>query len=608
MNGGGLKSLMLFLRKVLEELGDRCGTSTDLDWKTIETRSENEGFSFITITLTNFASDFQKSLDQGYVAPSQFKSFSFSGGLPRFLGGFLELVFSRKDGRLLDLPSIDAIHAVQQITSAFGKIFLDCSDARVKAAIDGYIKCEKEVRLKWDELGDAKRFQFSRIKTLLFADMFTYVDHSIYVNGVMPKHGPGATAERITSNQKYVFSEWPQRLNNAFPAWENIVATLDDYESLEQLDFLEPGQERPVRVVTVPKTLKTPRIIAIEPVAMQYMQQGILELFEDGVSRFDIPRNFISWKSQIPNQELARKGSADGSLATLDLSEASDRVSNQLVRLLFEDHPHLMEAVDATRSRKADVPGHGVIRLAKFASMGSALCFPIESMVFMTVLFCGIEDELNRPLTRKDIKSYFGRVRTYGDDIIVPTGYVHSVVNSLETFGFKVNSNKSFWTGKFRESCGKYYYDGVDISFVRFRRNVPTQRRHAQEVTSLVETRNHFYRSGMWATVKVLDEHLDSLTRRFGWPFPKVHENSPLLGRLTFLPYEYDKWDQFLHRPLVKGCVMESTLPEDFLDGTPALLKFFLKRSELPFVDRNHLERAGRPDSVRIKVRYGTPY
>jgi len=86
-----LKSLMLFCEELLIELGSWCGTSTDLDMKHIEARFEHEGFSFLAITLPSFASDFQKSLDRGYVDHDLFNGFHFTSGLPRFLGGFLIL-------------------------------------------------------------------------------------------------------------------------------------------------------------------------------------------------------------------------------------------------------------------------------------------------------------------------------------------------------------------------------------------------------------------------------------------------------------------------------------------------------------------------------------
>jgi len=326
-----------------------------------------------------------------------------------------------------------------------------------------------------------------------------------------------------------------------------------------------------------------------------------LESFEKAIEANDNARHFIQWESNVPNQELARLGSLFGDLATLDLSEASDRVSNQLVRTMLLNHPHLGEAVDATRSRRAEVlgkDGKKIIRLAKFASMGSALCFPMESLVFMTVIFLGIERELKRPLSKKDVESFRGQVRTYGDDIIVPVRYVRSVVSTLESFGFKVNASKSFWTGYFRESCGKDYYKGEDVSIVRVRRVLPTQRSDAQEIISTVSLRNQLYKRGLWKTTRYLDNLVEGII-----PFPAVGENSPILGKRNFTGHETHEFCPDLQIPLVKGMKVVSKLPADKLEGAGALLKFFLKRSEEPFVDREHLERYGRPESVDIKLR-----
>jgi hypothetical protein len=599
-----LKSLMLLWQEVANELATWCCTCTSLDYKTVQTRVKHEGESFLTITLPNFCTDFQKSLVEGRVDRNQFQGFTFSGSLPRFLGGFFDLVFDRGTGLLLDDPSVDAIYSIRQLTLMFGKILLPCSDTRKDAAIEGYLQCEQSVKSADDARGPQEIEDFHRISRLLWADLFSAVDNSIANFEVLPKHGPGSTADRLSGNQKFNQTEWTERLERVFPAGDFLLPHWKYISNLDHINWLEPGKERPVRVVLVPKTLKTPRIIAIEPTAMQYAQQGILEAFEKAVNADDNARHFIQWKSNIPNQELARLGSLYGDLATLDLSEASDRVSNQLVRTMFANHPHLGEAVDATRSRKAEVPtknGKKIIRLAKFASMGSALCFPVESLVFMTVIFLGIEKELRRPLTLDDIKSFRGQVRTYGDDIIVPVRYVRSVVSSLETFGFKVNASKSFWTGYFRESCGRDFYKGEDVSVVRVRREFPTQQNNAQEIISTVSLRNQFYKRGLWKTVRYLDNMVERII-----PFPAVGENSPILGKHNFTGHETGRICSDLQIPLVRGMKVVSTLPYDKLEDTGALLKFFLKRSEEPFVDRNHLERYGRPESVDIKLRWAS--
>lgn len=608
-----MKSLMQLWQQVLTELGDLCGTCTTLDFKTAERRFEHEGLSFLTITLPNFAKDLQKGLDEGKVGHDLFLSFSKTGGLPRFLGGFLDLVFERGSGLLLDKPSIEAIYALRQLTLMFGKLSIAsgdtrkaaiaCSDERTKKAIDDYVLCEKEVRQSDSERTQSDYLEFSRLSTHVLGDVLSRCDLRIYRGEHVPRHGPGATADKLKGNRKFVQTEWPRRLEFLFPALDFIVPGYRYWKLLDCVNYLEPGAERPVRVITVPKTLKTPRIIAIEPTAMQYAQQSLLELFLDELKRDDILSQLIRFDDQTPNQRLARLGSIDGSLATLDLSEASDRVSNQLVRAMLARFPHFAEGVDACRSRKADVPGHGVIRLAKFASMGSALCFPIEAMVFLIVVLLGIQDELSRPLTRRDLEKLVGQVCIFGDDIIVPVRYVPTVVRRLENFGFKVNASKSYWTGRFRESCGKDYYAGSDVSVARCRSLIPAQRQHVEEIVSTVSLRNQLYQLGLEKTCQWLDEHLGRILRYY----PTVSSTSSVLGRHHSTFYQVDKMDVDLHRPLVRGYVVTSRLPVSHLDGEYALLKWFLKRGDEPY-DEGHLERAGRPDAVTLKLRWTTPY
>ena len=600
-----MKSLIVLWKSIAEESAMRCRISATNDIKTVVGRFECEGLSFLTITLPSFGKDFQKSLDQGIVDRNSYQGFSWRAGLPRFLGGFLDLIFDRNSGVLLSEPDIDAILAVRQLTLIFSKVLLPCSDVREKDAMDGYVQCDREVKEN-DALLDSLDFkEFKRMSTLLFRDLFLKIDRKIYNDELIPKHGPGATADKLRGNSKYRQCVWTDRLERYFHSGDYLFPNARYFGAhFEDVTYLEPGEELPVRVISVPKTQKTPRIIAVEPTAMQYAQQAVLEQFVHGIENSFLSQ-FIGFESQEPNQLLARSASYNGALATLDLSEASDRVSNQLVRTMMLDFPHLHGAVEACRSRRADVPGHGVIRLAKYASMGSALCFPVEAMVFLTLVFLGIEKELNTHFTSSaQIERFAGQVRIYGDDIVVPTDTVHSVVLSLEHFGARVGESKSFWIGKFRESCGKDYYDGFDVSIVKVRRMFPSTRKHVPEVISLVSLRNQLYFAGYWQTVKWLDSILEKMLKHF----PFVLESSPVLGRCSFLGYETQRECEKLHAPLVKGYVVSSRLPSDPLDGPGALLKFFLKRGGQPSADRKHLERAGRPRAVDIKPRWASPF
>jgi len=483
----------------------------------------------------------------------------------------------------------------------------------------GYVQCEHEVKRNDSLLDPAYLADFKRVSSMLFGDLFAKVDRDIHWCRLTPKHGPGAVADRLSSNGKYRLRSWPLRLQQVMPAEDFLLPSHRFSDELSK-NFVEPGTETPVRVITVPKTLKAPRIIAIEPTAMQYSQQALLRSILDAFQEDGFLSRVIGFDDQDPNREMARLGSLTGALATLDLSEASDRVSNQHVRAMIEDFPALLQAVDGCRSRKADVPGHGVIRIAKFASMGSALCFPFEAMVFLTLIFLGIERELSAPLSPSTIQSYKEQVRVFGDDLIVPRDYVLSVVDELHTFGYVVNTGKSYWTGRFRESCGREYYDGHDVSIVKVRQVFPTRRQDASGIISLVSLRNQLYWAGLWETVKRLDRKIEKLLIHF----PVVSPTSPLLGRESVLGYQFQKIDPFLHNPLTKGYKVVAKPPLDPLEGSGALLKCLLRGHSERFalkqisseshtvdvasVDTEHLERSGRPEHVSIKLGWGSPF
>ena len=604
LKGGVLKSLILLWKLVADDYATRCRTSTTMDYKLVQGRSKHEGLSFLTISLPTFGRDFQKGLNLGLVDRNSFQGFSWRAGLPQFLGGFLDLIFDRNSGVLLDKPDIDAILAVRQLTLMFGKTLLPCSDARVAKAMSEYVECDLEVGARDDCMISSDIEDFKRVARVLFSSMFSKVDSDVYHGNIVPKHGPGSTADKLLGNKKFLQRTWTSRLESVFPFGEFLFPSWSYYSEFDSVDLLEPGEELPVRVIPVPKTQKTPRIIAIEPTAMQYAQQGLLESILTHIEGDDYLNMFLGFRDQSPNQQLAQKGSLTGDLATLDLSDASDRVSFRLVMEMVSCHPHLQRALDATRSRKADVPGQGVVSLSKFASMGSATTFPIEAMVFLTCVFLGIERSLNTRCSPSLLKEMKGKVRIYGDDIIAPMDHVHSIVDTLELFGAKVGLDKSFWIGRFRESCGKEYYEGHDVSIVKVRRLFPTQLKCVPEVISLVSLRNQLYKAGCWKAVKWLDRRIRDLLIHF----PNVHDTSPVLGRFSFLGYETQREHKHLHSPLVKGYVVVSQPPIDKLDGPGALLKFFLKRGSQPAADRKHLERAGRPRAVDIKPRWASPF
>jgi len=228
----------------------------------------------------------------------------------------------------------------------------------------------------------------------------------------------------------------------------------------------------------------------------------------------------------------------------------------------------------------------------------------MEAATFLVAIFLGIERDLGHRLTKKDIKSYLGRVRVFGDDIIVPVDHVRSVISSLESFGLKVNYRKSFWNGKFRESCGKEYFDGTDVSVVRCRRLIPSSRKDAQEIISAVSLRNQLFHAGLEDAAF----HLDRKMLRILKHYPVVGETSPVLGRHSYDTVSSDH--KMVNSVLmVKGWRIRSVIPVNAIADWPALRKCLSsleeRKSEVVPTSSDHLCRSGRPRVVGIKLGMG---
>jgi hypothetical protein len=332
---------------------------------------------------------------------------------------------------------------------------------------------------------------------------------------------------------------------------------------------------------------------------MQYAQQGLKRELYELIGRGPLSK-VLGFQDQERNRRMAKSASIHQDLATLDLSEASDRVHWYLVYEILKDWPHLWDFVWNTRSRSADVPFYGVLPLQKFASMGSALTFPIEAIVFTTISVAAIEQTVHHRLQVGDLP---GRVSVYGDDIIVPVNTVDSVIEWLEHFGAKVNRRKSFWNGKFRESCGAEFYGGTDVSVVRMRSELPSSRSDAAEIAGLVDFRNRAYKAGLWSVVKEIDSGLDDLIHL---PYASaVSEEADAylhLAAFALGPHRKRRWNSALQRYEIKVPVLVARNVKYRVDGESGLLEWFhdaLRRDDL--VDR--YEGKERSTSFSIKRR-----
>jgi hypothetical protein len=582
--------------------------SAKRDLLTIKSRLRNEGLSFLTITLPNFGKDFERCLSNLRVTPADFLGWKRRLCLPAFLQGFMSLIFDAGTGGLLHDPDITAIEGIRQIAYTFKKLAMQCTPKREHRALSDYEEVESELS---DSMPTRDTNLFSKISRLLWGSVFNELYGS---ERIAAKHGPGQTAERISGNRKYAQLSWNERLEPFFPSDIHLMSCttqfFDETYGYKMMHLVKEEQELPVRVVTVPKTLKGPRVIAMEPVVMQFTQQGLSSYITKKISNHEITGGHINFTDQSINRDLALSASSDGGLATLDLSAASDRVPLSLTSTMLEVNRDLLDAILACRSKAAQLPNGKILTLRKFASMGSALCFPIEAMYFFTVVTLALMKEQKLPVTLRNIKKVTRKVYVYGDDIIVPVDKVEVVLEALTSFYCKVNATKSFWTGKFRESCGMDAYDGYEVTPTYLHHMRPKNKGSAKEIISLVASSNLFYKRGYWNTASLLRNWIERITGIL----PVIRENSPGLGWVSYQRHiTLGKWNKELHRFEVKTYIPFPVYQSDFLDDYPALLKFFItsqNRISYPIesYDEKHLERSPRSGTVCIKRRRTTPY
>jgi len=235
--------------------------------------------------------------------------------------------------------------------------------------------------------------------------------------------------------------------------------------SLEHIHDLDLGAPlRCSKVVFVPKQAGKDRTICMEPAWLQYLQQGVAAQLVAFTHDFRHPLNMlVNIFSQERNRELCA-WAVDRGLATIDLSDASDSVSWSLIRELTKGLP-IARYLFGTRSTSTVLDGR-VVRMSKFAPMGSALCFPIECFVFASIV-----ELAHRIHYGRASRGHLSGCSVYGDDIICPSEIYHLVVDILTSLGFVVNESKSFSSGSYRESCGVEYSHGALITTVKHPRS-----------------------------------------------------------------------------------------------------------------------------------------
>lgn len=251
-----------------------------------------------------------------------------------------------------------------------------------------------------------------------------------------------------------------------------------DYEVFSDLVRAKADVVSYNKVAFVPKTARTHRSIAVEPLLNGFIQKGI-----DMEMRSALRRCGIDLSDQSKNQRLARVGSEGGfnPYCTIDLSSASDSMSIAVVReLLPPEWFELLCAVRSTQYLSSTIGDDvSVVReYEKFCSMGNGFCFPLETLIFASVAYACNRETGNDPWD----------LTVYGDDIVIRQNAALLCIEKLRHVGFRTNVAKTCVVGPFRESCGADWYGGQDV-----RPAVLDNR--LDLLTQVMSLHNSFYRS-----------------------------------------------------------------------------------------------------------------
>lgn len=566
------------------------------DYNRILSGVEQMGIGFVVDTLPAFGKIFDKSLSEERLVPSRlphFRAFKRGSAIPRLFKGLLLRVFNI-DGSLLPKPDVQAIRYLRQCFRIGKDLRLACPDSRTYENVQEFFRTDSEIRnptLDWfgpnlrssssgtiqcrdlalyDLLDQSNREHvpgetFKRI-SISGIDIFGELQRAADIVSATlgrfdphewrSRHGPGAVADLKGQDiNKYTFPVWSSRLDNVFPmadfAFANWSMWADAvrHEAWCEHSFVDANPS--AHLLAVPKTYRGPRLIAAEPVSHQWCQQMVRDYFMTRVQETPI-RDCIRFADQSYNGTLALEASHSGSHGTIDLSSASDRISCWLVERFFRHNETLLDALHACRTQwirqDLDLKAPKYAKLQKFSTMGSAVTFPIQSIIFSTIAATATLLSSGRSVSIKNLWSLGGRVRVFGDDIIVPEYAMELTQDLLHSLGLRVNTSKTHGTGKFRESCGVDAYDGHDVTAVGIRR-VPA-RTKPESVVSAIDCHNNLILKGLWNTAQYIRE---TVSRFRGYSIPEVCSDSGVLGWLTIgkecdNTHLKDRWNPSLHQ------------------------------------------------------------
>lgn len=503
----GTRTAEAFIEKLLHSLIDDFVNLTQpnhvLRNKTyISRRLSCEGTGFATKILPQLAKAVEYGLESGsFICPANFSKPN-NTALPHFMKDLLLRVFN-KSGNLLTTPCVESIYALRTIGYIVYKTVFPFTEKQLDLAEKKFIATDDAIPNLGRVLDTADVLVLEGLDVA--RGLITRLFEGFDPHDISPSFGPGITAGGDEPHEKPYFRTKYEGIHNEYPYYRffhvspiSIAAHPFDYWKRNRKVI---GTNK---VLFVPKDSRGPRTIACEPVEYMWIQQGLRKKLYEHVECHPLTKGQISFTDQTINQRGALSASMGDGMATLDMKDASDSVGAELVDYLFSDLPKLKRCLAALRTPESLLPSGEVKVLKKYAAMGSALCFPVEAIVFWALARASIYlyNRFVAPI-RSVIKP---KVSVYGDDILIHADAVPMFVDLASKVGLHTNLTKSFFRGQFRESCGHDYYAGINITTIKVR-NIDLSDQ-GNSIASLVETANFLRGSFLHNAANTLEEYI----------------------------------------------------------------------------------------------------
>jgi len=580
-----MKSLSILLESLLNDYSRLLPgvKGLDRDLITLNARLKDEGIGFLTVALPSFGKAFDKGLEERrFTCPL---GFTRRGAIPVLFQGMLCNVFDSTTGLLLEDASPEYIKCIRELLFFFKK-FTPCDDRRAlleKRAFREFVNLDKSIL----SIAPFRLDKIARVSKFILLELDQFQE-------LKCKHGPGAVAENVKSNQKWSF--FTSRLLDG----DELLST-SGYDTTEMLyrnrydeSFSNIPRSTDCRLVAVPKTSSSLRTITVEPCLNQFVQQGYNEHLRRSIERCKILQRCLSLTDQSKNQELALTGSRDGTWVTMDLSSASDLLSLELVKTVFSNRPRFLSGILSCRTPSVIV-NNVVHDLRKYAGMGNATTFPIQSTVFAIIALTAIVGD--ERLSIRKLAAYASCIRVYGDDIIVKREYYPRVAEWISSCGLKINRGKTFSNGNFRESCGVDAYSGINVTPIYLRCDPDLASTDANAFASVISTSNQLWLNGRYSVANAI---LGIVRKRL----PLVRSTAGCIGLHTRQEVTtFQRWNRDLQCFEFKAPVLQSLRRKDQLDGVSALMKFFHTPAIAEY-DRHHLDSSVLRFHVKSKMRW----